>query len=184
MNYTYVDIMDEISSAMNAKGVPELYQSEYKENLRDLQDSCRMKWGAMINDLESLERHNRNGVDAMFRTSTYALCDELEQARALRENPAFQPIVRQNASSIGVKRPRSPEVPSGSLRGDEPETSSSDEHDDDAEPSADRVAAIGIAKTIVSASASLKIGHPYVHISIDSCHEPRGSGRNMDKDVD
>ena len=42
MNYHYAEMMNDIARTTNAQGVPDTFQTEYKENLRDLQDA----WGS------------------------------------------------------------------------------------------------------------------------------------------
>ena len=101
MGYTYVEMMNDITRTMNAQGVPDTFQTEYKENLRDLQDACRVRWATMLSDLGTLEQYLR---------------------RNLRLYPTVYPLVRQDATSIGNKRPRSPASSEGSSDHDDEES--------------------------------------------------------------
>ena len=145
MGYTYVEMMNDITRTMSAQGVPDTFQTEYKENLRDLQDACRVRWATMLSDLGTLEQYNRQAVDAMYACSTNALSDQLDQARNLRPHPTVHPLVRQDATSIGNKRPRS-RSPSYS--------EGSSDHDDE-----ESGAGSGIAPSIDAGSGSSEPGH-------------------------
>ena len=101
MGYTYVEMMNDITRTMNAQGVPDTFQTEYKENLRDLQDACRVRWATMLSDLGTLEQYLR---------------------RNLRLYPTVYPLVHQDATSIGNKRPRSPAYSEGSSDHDDEES--------------------------------------------------------------
>ena len=146
MGYTYVEMMNDITRTMNAQGVPDTFQTEYKENLRDLQDACRVRWATMLSDLGTLEQYNRQAVDAMYACSTNALSDQLDQARNLRLHPTVHPLVRQDATSIGNKRPRS-RSPASYSEG-------SSDHDDE-----ESGAGSGIAPSIDAGSGSSEPGH-------------------------
>ena len=69
-------------SILDTKGVPELFQAQYRENLLSLQQDVNTRIATLIHALGASEQRLRQDVDGIYASATDALAGELEEHRA------------------------------------------------------------------------------------------------------
>ena len=75
-------MLDFSKSILDTKGVPELFQDQYRENLLSLQQDVNTRLATLIHALGASEQRLRQDVDGMYASATDALAGELEEHRA------------------------------------------------------------------------------------------------------
>ena len=69
-------------SILDTKGVPELFEAQYRENLLSLQQDVNTRLATLIHALGASEQRLRQDVDGIYASVTDGLAGELEESRA------------------------------------------------------------------------------------------------------